>query len=130
MKTTLFDELPALALLEWIPVPVLAFTDDGTIVFTNWSFAHMIGHTPEMVLSLTFDQIFASLPTGTSPIATLRARDRLIVDIPHLDGSTVQTRMSESLVLGGADQLALAAFDDVTEQLWLADRGLPVTLPD
>ena len=130
MKTTLLSQLPALALLEWIPVPVLAFTDDGTIVFTNWSFAQMIGHTPEMVLSLRFDQIFESLPDDDTPIALLRARADLIVETIHLDGSTVQTRMTESLVLGGADELALATFHDVTEQLWLADRRPVVAVGD
>lgn len=127
---TLLNTLPALVVLEWIPVPVLAFAHDGTIVFTNWSFAEMIGYTPEMVLSLRFDQIFESLPGNDSPIADLRAREDLIVEIIHLDGSIVQTRMTESLVLGGTGELALATFDDVTEQLWLADRRWIVAAGD
>jgi PAS domain-containing protein len=37
------EQLPALVLLERIPVPTLAVLQDGTIVFANKAFAEMVG---------------------------------------------------------------------------------------
>ena len=59
-------QLPALVVLERIPVPILAIGEDGTILFSNTAFADMLGHTPEAVLALNFRQIFHTLPPGRS----------------------------------------------------------------
>ena len=61
-------QLPALVVLQRMPVPVLAVGDDGTILFANAAFSQMLGHPAEAVLSLTFAQIFAGQPADTSPI--------------------------------------------------------------
>jgi PAS domain S-box-containing protein len=107
-------QVPALEVLEWIDAPVLALATDGTIPFANWSFADMIGLTPEMVTSLTYLLIFEDLPEAATPIAALRTQEYQIVELTHLDGSTVRARMSECLLLGDAE-VALATFEDVTE---------------
>jgi PAS domain S-box-containing protein len=111
-------QVPALEVLDWIDAPVLALSNDGTIPFVNWAFADMIGLTPEMVTSLTYLLIFTELPEAASPIAALRTREFRIVEMTHLDGSTVKAKMSECLLLGDA-QVAVATFHDVTEEHWL-----------
>lgn len=109
--------MPTLALLEWIDLPILGMAQDGSIVFANWSFARMIGYTPEMVQAMTYDHIFGLVPDGGSPAAVLRANADLTVDLTHLDGSLVQAKVSEPFTVG-AGEVILTMFHDVTEQPW------------
>ncbi len=39
-------QLPALVVLERIPVPVLAIAKDGALVFANSAFSEMVGRGP------------------------------------------------------------------------------------
>jgi hypothetical protein len=109
--------VPALEVLEWIDAPVLGLANDGSIPFANWAFADMIGLTPEMVTSLTYLLIFEALPEAATPIAAMRTQEYRIVELTHLDGTTVKAKMSECLLLGDAE-VALATFDDMTEHAW------------
>lgn len=116
----LLGGLGALTVLEWIDVPVLAMASDGTVVFSNWAFADMIGYTPEMVRVLSCRHIFEGALRGESPMSIIRAHADLVVDLVHLDGSTVRAKVSEALVLGD-DEVAIATFDDMTEALWIQE---------
>lgn len=42
----------------------------------------------------------------------------MVVELAHKDGSVVRAMMSKSAVRRVDDQFALAAFQDLTEQLW------------
>ncbi len=108
-----------MVVLERIQVPVLALTSDGTIAFSNWAFAEMIGHTPEMVTSLKFRQIFQTLPEHDSLVIDVQTHADLRVELIHLDGSVVQAKMSKAVVACEDDQVALATFQDLTAQIWL-----------
>jgi PAS domain S-box-containing protein len=112
-------QLPALLVLERIPVPILAIAEDGTILFSNPAFADMLGHTPEAVLALNFRQIFHTLPADESAVSVVRTYADLIVELVHVDGSMVRARMSKSALMRGDDPVALAAFQDLTERLWV-----------
>jgi PAS domain-containing protein len=101
-------------------VPVLALARDGTIVFANWAFADMLGQTPEWVLGLTYREIFGPVVGGDSPIAALTANADLVIQLAHLDGSSVQAKVSDTLLLGD-DEVALTSFDDMTDELWLEE---------
>ena len=109
--------LPALAVLEWIEVPVLGMAQDGSIVFANWAFADMIGYTPEMVQGLTYEHIFSPTTDMGSPMAVMRANAHLVIELGHLDGSVVRVKVSEPFLLSD-DGMALATFHDMSEQLW------------
>ncbi|MGZ4584421.1 MAG: PAS domain S-box protein [Mycobacterium sp.] len=111
-------ELPALVVLERIPVPVLAIGDDGTILFTNTAFADMVGCEPDEVLSLRFEQIFHQAPATDSLLSFVHALANMVVELAHKDGSVVRALMSRSAVMRADDKFALAAFQDLTEQLW------------
>lgn len=115
-------ELPALVVLERIPVPVLAIGDDGTILFTNTAFADMVGCEPDEVLSLRFEQIFHQAPATDSLLSFVHALANMVVELAHKDGSVVRALMSRSAVMRADDKFALAAFQDLTEQLWVEEH--------
>jgi len=118
---TLLKELPALVVLERFPVPVLAIAEDGTILFANAAFGEMLGYPADVVRALKFRQIFHTLPADESAVSVVRAYANLIVELVHQDGSIVRARMSKSALLRGDDPVALATFQDLTEQLWVEE---------
>ncbi|BBZ30346.1 hypothetical protein MMAD_46410 [Mycolicibacterium madagascariense] len=117
---TLLHGLTALPVLEWMDVPVLGLARDGTIVFANWAFADMLGHTPELVLTLTYPEIFGPVTDGRSPIAAMQDNADHVVQLAHLDGTAVQAKVGGTLVVA-EDELALTSFDDITEQFWVEE---------
>jgi hypothetical protein len=42
-----------------------------------------------------------------------------IVELAHRDGSSVRALMSRSALIRADDDIALATFQDLTEQLWV-----------
>jgi hypothetical protein len=52
----------------------------------------------------------------------MRAHAHLLVELVHWDGSTVRATMSPSALMRDDDTVALAAFHDRTEELWLKNR--------
>jgi PAS domain S-box-containing protein len=116
---TLLDHLPARIVLERMPVPVLAIGEDGSILFVNAAFAEMLGYTAEAVTSLNFIEIFQTAPVHEPPVSVVRAYAGEIVALLHADGSVVRAKMSKSALLREDDVMALATFEDLTEQLWL-----------
>lgn len=112
------SQMPALVVLQRLPVPVLAIAKDGSILFTNQAFAAMLGHPEEQVLSMNFDDIFHTAPVADSALEVVRAHAGMVVELAHQDGSTVRATMSRSTLLRGDDPVALATFQDLTEQLW------------
>jgi PAS domain S-box-containing protein len=115
-------QLPALVLLERIPVPVLAIANDGALVFANSAFSEMVGRTPADVVSLTFDEIFHLPLTTESAVTVVQSLANEVVELAHRDGSSVRALMSRSALIRADDDIALATFQDLTEQLWLDER--------
>jgi PAS domain S-box-containing protein len=115
-------QLPALVLLERIPVPVLAIANDGALVFANSAFAEMVGRAPADVVSLKFDEIFHLPLTRESALTVVQALANEVVELAHRDGSNVRALMSRSAFIRANDDIALATFQDLTEQLWLDER--------
>jgi PAS domain S-box-containing protein len=115
------QQMPALVVLERLPVPVLAVAQDGTVLFANAAFATMVGRTADEVLALNFQELFAAVPADESVVSVVRAHAGLIVELVHADGSIVRAKMSRSALQRGDDPLALATFQDLTEQLWVEE---------
>jgi PAS domain S-box-containing protein len=115
---SILKQLPALVVLERIPVPVLAIAQDGTVVFANTAFSEMVGRPSEEVLSLKFDDIFHVAPTTESPVSVVQALADMVVELAHRDGSSVRALMSKSALIRSDDDIALATFHDLTEELW------------
>lgn len=109
--------MPALVVLDRIPVPTLAITGDGSILVANPAAAEMLGYPAEALLAIKFHEIFRT-PIAGSAISALQAHAGQLVELAHADGSTVRAYMSGSALLRGDDPAALATFHDVTEELW------------
>ncbi len=107
-----------MVVLERMSVPVLAIGDDGAILFTNTAFAQMMGFEPEEVMSLRFHEIFHEAPESESLLPVVHALANMVVELAHKDGSVVRALMSKSAVMRADDRFALAAFQDLTKQLW------------
>jgi PAS domain S-box-containing protein len=116
------DQMPARLVLERIPVPSLAIARDGRILFANEAFAAMVGYSTQALTSMDFSQLFWLLPTDESPVSVVRKYANQLVDLMHSDGSMVRARMSKSALMRDDDPLALATFQDLTEQLWNQGR--------
>ncbi|HTX94538.1 MAG TPA: PAS domain-containing protein, partial [Mycobacterium sp.] len=54
----ILTRLPALVVLERLPVPSLAMTRDGMILFANTAFAEMVGYLPDALEGLVFPDFF------------------------------------------------------------------------
>lgn len=112
------DQMPARLVLERIPVPSLAISRDGRILFANKAFADMLGRSTEALLAMEFTELFRTAPTDESPVSLVRKYADQLVELVHADESVVRARMSKSALLRDDDPLALATFHDLTEQLW------------
>lgn len=115
-------QLPALVLLERLPVATLAIAEDGSIVFANSACTDMLGYTPDELAVLQFQDIFHAMPEDESAVAAVRAHANLVVELAHKEGAIVRARMSKSALMRDDDRVALATFQDLTEQLWLEEH--------
>jgi PAS domain S-box-containing protein len=115
---TKLHRIPAVVVLERLPVPVLAIDQDGTILFTNAAFAEMLGHTEDTVLQLKFHEIFRQLPADGPAAAVMCSYADQLVELAHRDGFAVRASMSKSAMLRSDDDVALAVFHDLTTRLW------------
>ena len=115
-------QLPALVVLERIPIPVLAIANGGALVFANSAFSDMVGRAREDVVAMTFDQIFHLPPSTESAVSVVQSLANEVVELAHHDGSSVRALMSRSALIRADDDIALATFQDLTEQLWLDER--------
>jgi PAS domain S-box-containing protein len=115
-------QLPALVVLERMPVPVLAIANDGAVVFANSAFSDMVGREPDDVVSLKFEEIFHLPLTTDSAVTVVQSMANEVVELAHRDGSSVRALMSRSALIRADDDIALATFQDLTEQLWLDER--------
>jgi PAS domain S-box-containing protein len=113
----ILEQMPAVVLLERIPLPTLAITGDGSILVANPAAAEMLGYTTNELMSLKFHQIFQRPIEGSAVSAVHAYADRL-VELAHADGSTVRATMSRSALVRGDDPVALAMFEDLTQKLW------------
>jgi PAS domain S-box-containing protein len=112
-------QLPALLVLDRLPVAALAVAEDGAIVFANRACADMLGYTPDELTCLQFPDLFRAWPPETAAVAAMHSFADVIVDLKHRDGSPVNARMSKSALQRDDDPVALVTFQDLTEQLWV-----------
>ena len=116
------EQLPALVLLERIPVPTLAVLQDGTIVFANKAFAEMVGRDADEVVLLKFQDVFHTALDAGSVLSVVDGLANMVVELAHQDGSTVRALMSRSALRRSDDEIALATFLDLTDHLWVNEQ--------
>jgi PAS domain S-box-containing protein len=118
----MLKQLPALVVLERIPIPVLAIANDGALVFANSAFSEMVGRPREDLVAMNFDDIFHLPLAAGSAVSVVQSLANEVVELAHQDGSSVRALMSKSALIRADDDVALATFHDLTEQLWLDER--------
>jgi PAS domain S-box-containing protein len=113
--------MPAVVVLERIPVPTLALAQDGTILFGNTAFAEMLGYQQDRLAGLSFPEIFHAAPAALSALSRMHALANLVVELRHCEGWTVWARMSKSAMMRHDDPVLLVIFENLTEQLWVGN---------
>ncbi|WP_156738340.1 MULTISPECIES: PAS domain S-box protein [unclassified Mycobacterium] len=111
--------LPAVVVLERLPVPALAMARDGVILFANTAFAEMVGYEQDRLAGSAFPEIFLTVPTDVAALSGVDAIANLVVELRHCEGWTVRARMSKSALLRRDDPVVLVTFDNLTERLWV-----------
>jgi PAS domain S-box-containing protein len=114
--------LPAVVVLERLPVPALAITREGVILFANTAFADMVGYGREALAGLGFPETFQTIPLALCALSGVDALANLVVELRHREGWKVRARMSNSALMRRDDPLMLVTFNDLTEQLWTDDQ--------
>src|SRR5277367_1165324 len=90
--TDILTRLPAVVMLERVPVPVLAMARDGIILFANTSFAEMVGYRQESLAGLAFPEVFHTVPAAVCALSGVDALANLVVELQHCEGWTVRAR--------------------------------------
>ena len=121
----MLTRLPAVVVLERIPVPTLAMARDGTILFANTAFAEMVGHQQDSLAGLAFAEIFQTAAEPLSALSSVDAMANLVVELQHCEGWTVRAKMSKSALMRCDDPVVLVTFENLTERLWMDERCVP-----
>jgi PAS domain-containing protein len=114
--------LPAVVVLERIPIPTLAVARDGIILFANTAYAEMVGYGQDGLAGLAFAEIFHTVPAGVGALSGVDALANLVVQLRHCEGWTVRARMSKSALIRRDDPVVLVTFENLTERLWIDER--------
>ena len=113
--------LPAVVVLERVPVPALAMARDGIILFANTAFAEMVGYRQDSLAGLAFPEIFHTVPAALCALSGVDALANLVVELQHSEGWTVRARMSKSALMR-CDDPVVVTFENLTERLWMDER--------
>jgi PAS domain S-box-containing protein len=114
--------LPALRVLEHLPVPVVAVTEEGTVLYSNEAMAELLGLTREHLQAMNFRDVFETPLQSKSAVAELQRHANTLVELSHADGHVIRAVMSRSALQRADDDIALVTFHDLTEQLWAQGR--------
>jgi PAS domain S-box-containing protein len=118
----ILKRLPAVVVLERFPIPSLAMTRDGIILFANGAFAEMVGYQQDGLAGLAFQEAFRTVPAALCALSGVDALANLVVELRHCEGWTVRARMSKSALIRRDDPVVLVTFEDLTEQLWIDEQ--------
>jgi PAS domain S-box-containing protein len=120
--TDILRRLPAVVVLERVPVPTLAMARDGIILFANTAFAEMVGYNQDSLAGLAFPEIFHTVPTQVDALSGGDAVANLVVQLQHSEGWTVRAIMSKSALKRTDDPVVLVTFENLTERLWMDEQ--------
>jgi PAS domain-containing protein len=118
----ILTRLPAVVVLERVPVPTLAIARDGIILFANTAFAEMVGYGQDSLAGLAFPEIFHTVPAAVGALSGVDALANLVVELQHCEGWTVRARTSKSALMRRDDPVVLVTFENWTERLWMDEK--------
>ena len=111
--------LPAVVVLERLPVPSLAMARDGMILFANTAFAEMVGYERETLAGSSFPETFHTVSAALCALSGVDVLANLVVELRHCEGWTVRAKMSKSALMRRDDPVVLVTFENLTERLWI-----------
>ena len=114
----ILSRLPAVVVLERFPIPSLAMTRNGIILFANTAFAEMVGYQQDRLAGRAFPEVFHTVPAALCALSAVDALANLVLELRHCEGWTVRARMSKSALMRRDDPVVLVTFEDLTERLW------------
>jgi hypothetical protein len=98
----------ALGVLERCPIPVVAVTDDGTVLFANPAFAHFFDYSSDALTCMSHEAICSVLPADETLVAVTRLGPNAIKSLMLSGQATVFVKMRKSATLSAADPDAIA----------------------
>jgi PAS domain S-box-containing protein len=114
--------MPAMVVLERLPIPSLAMSRDGVMLFANTAFAEMVGYQRDRLAGLAFPAVFNTVPAALFALTGVDALANLVVELKHCEGWTVRARVSKSALMRRDDPVVLVTFEDLTELLWADEQ--------
>jgi PAS domain-containing protein len=118
----ILTRLPAMVVLERLPVPTLAMARDGMILFANTAFAEMVGYRQDELAGSAFSEVFHTVPAAVGVFSGVDALANLVVELQHCEGWTVRAMMSKSALMRCDDPVVLVTFENLTERLWVDEQ--------
>lgn len=115
----ILTRLPAVVVLERIPVPALAVAQHGVILFANTAFAEMVGYQQDGLTGVAFPEVVSTVPAAADLLSRVEALANVVVELRHSEGWTVRARMSKSALMRCDDPIVLVTFENLTERLWV-----------
>jgi len=122
------QQLPALALFDRMPVPMLAIGADGVIVCANRACLTMLGYsdpndlTGRLVTDITAPESRCTLPRDQIELLGYRAGS--VMTWLHAQGHSVRAIVSETLLMRGLGSVFLVCLTDVGRY---CGQGAPAT---
>jgi hypothetical protein len=107
----------ALGVFERCPVPVVAVSDDGTVLFANAAFAHFFDYSCAALTCMSYEDICSVLPAGETLFAVTRLGPNAIKSLRLSGHATVFVKMRKSATISTADPDAIAMFEELMEHL-------------
>lgn len=113
-------ELPALTLLDRLPVAMLAVALHGDIIYANQACADMLGYIDgKTVARQTLPELLTDFDVASPAECVERLRSRpASTSWNHTESYAVQTRVSPPLLVRSTDPVLLISITDLTEWIW------------
>ena len=116
------EQLPALTVLDRLPMPIIAVgLDDGAVLYANPAAANLLGYRDAPSVNAdSLSILMAEHPDIPSHdcVATLRNAHGSVVEWKHADGFLIRTIVSRSIFIRDDDPVLLVGLTDITELSW------------
>jgi len=114
--------VPASALFDRLPVPLLGVDTGGVVRMANESVGQMVGCEPRELRGRPLEWlILDGSEPGESPLAWMSRLAGRAVPFRHADQPVGYAYLRQPVLLGDDVDVAVIAIDDVTEPIWMAD---------
>jgi nitrogen-specific signal transduction histidine kinase len=109
-------EMSALRILERFPVPCVAVSDGGAVLFANTAFASALGCSRDAVTSMAYDGVVNAFRPEETLLAVARFHADTIGELRQLAGATLYAKVGKPVAMRGDDAVVLARFAALTER--------------